>query len=182
MRDFFHGWRRKLGCVTLVMACAVSSAWLRSYSRNDRLDGWIAARLVHGYLVSTNGQINIIRRFPLPPDKAINSLHLKKYFSWRTQSVEPSYPVLLGRQVYGTHDLVNGLPDYWSEFEVSWRFDFAGFHFGEGRHRSWDEWSVQLWTVPYAALTLALTLLSAWLLLSKPRRRPQPTTASPDHA
>ena len=30
MRDFFHGWRRKAGCVMLVMACFVSAAWTRS--------------------------------------------------------------------------------------------------------------------------------------------------------
>ena len=30
MRDFFKGWRRKVGCITLVMACLLISGWLRS--------------------------------------------------------------------------------------------------------------------------------------------------------
>lgn len=30
MREFFRGWRRKMGCVTLVMACALMGLWLRS--------------------------------------------------------------------------------------------------------------------------------------------------------
>ena len=30
MREFFRGWRRKLGCVTLVMACALMGLWVRS--------------------------------------------------------------------------------------------------------------------------------------------------------
>jgi len=30
MSSFFHGWRRKIGCVTLVMAAAVTCAWTRS--------------------------------------------------------------------------------------------------------------------------------------------------------
>jgi hypothetical protein len=30
MREFFRGWRRKLGCVTLGLACVVTVFWLRS--------------------------------------------------------------------------------------------------------------------------------------------------------
>lgn len=35
MRDFFHGWRRKLGCVTLLMAAALMMAWMRSLLVED---------------------------------------------------------------------------------------------------------------------------------------------------
>ena len=37
MRDFFRGWMRKAGCVTLVMACVLTSAWLRSFSGYEQL-------------------------------------------------------------------------------------------------------------------------------------------------
>ena len=37
MKDFFHGWRRKAGCVTLVMALAVTGAWVRSNIVEDDL-------------------------------------------------------------------------------------------------------------------------------------------------
>lgn len=30
MREFFQGWRRKVGCVVLVVACVLASAWIRS--------------------------------------------------------------------------------------------------------------------------------------------------------
>ena len=30
MREFFNGWRRKAGCVTLVMACGLMGMWVRS--------------------------------------------------------------------------------------------------------------------------------------------------------
>ena len=30
MGDFFYGWRRKIGCVTLVMACVFMSGWVSS--------------------------------------------------------------------------------------------------------------------------------------------------------
>jgi len=30
MRDFFKGWRRKIGVLTLGLACAFAAAWIRS--------------------------------------------------------------------------------------------------------------------------------------------------------
>lgn len=35
MGDFFRGWRRKVGCVSLVLACAVTCLWMRSLSVAD---------------------------------------------------------------------------------------------------------------------------------------------------
>lgn len=37
MRDFFKGWRRKVGCVTLVMALACIGLWIRGYDVGDRI-------------------------------------------------------------------------------------------------------------------------------------------------
>ena len=37
MHEFFKGWRRKAGCIALVMACAVSGVWIRSFVICDRL-------------------------------------------------------------------------------------------------------------------------------------------------
>lgn len=37
MREFFKSWRRKAGCVTLVIALLPAVAWMRSYFVNDRL-------------------------------------------------------------------------------------------------------------------------------------------------
>jgi hypothetical protein len=39
MYSFFHGWRRKAGVVTLVVACAVFVVWIRSTIITDTL--WI---------------------------------------------------------------------------------------------------------------------------------------------
>lgn len=38
MREFFKGWRRKAGVVTLVMAMALTGMWVRSLSRDDWFD------------------------------------------------------------------------------------------------------------------------------------------------
>ena len=35
MREFFQGWRRKTGCVALVMALALMGGWIKSGTRGD---------------------------------------------------------------------------------------------------------------------------------------------------
>src|SRR5665213_3931590 len=35
MGEFFIGWRRKTGCVTLVVALAITATWLRSHEYSD---------------------------------------------------------------------------------------------------------------------------------------------------
>ena len=35
MREFFKGWKRKLGCVTLVTACLLMGMWIRSQRIHD---------------------------------------------------------------------------------------------------------------------------------------------------
>ena len=37
MLNFFKPWRRKAGCVTLVMACVLMVGWVRSFFLNDEL-------------------------------------------------------------------------------------------------------------------------------------------------
>ena len=56
MREFFKGWRRKVGCVTLVIACAFTGAWLRSMFICDLVDFAIENHQheffsVHGHLL-----------------------------------------------------------------------------------------------------------------------------------
>ncbi len=35
MREFFKGWRRKFGCITLLMACVFMGGWVRSWSHKE---------------------------------------------------------------------------------------------------------------------------------------------------
>lgn len=35
MHEFFRGWKRKTGCVTLAMACVLTVGWIRSYDTED---------------------------------------------------------------------------------------------------------------------------------------------------
>ncbi|MDB5345404.1 MAG: hypothetical protein JWP89_3781 [Schlesneria sp.] len=44
MCTFFHGWRRKVGCVTLMLACGLMAMWMRSDFLLDRIMFVIAGR------------------------------------------------------------------------------------------------------------------------------------------
>ncbi len=37
MGDFFHSWRRKMGCVTLMLALMWMALWMRSRDRFDQI-------------------------------------------------------------------------------------------------------------------------------------------------
>jgi len=54
MGNFFHGWRRKTGVVTLIMACMFMGGWIRSLSETDVFTLPIG-RLPLGVLISTGG-------------------------------------------------------------------------------------------------------------------------------
>ena len=56
MREFFCGWRRKAGCIALVMALALMAGWIRSYTLAD----WISWADNQHYVValSKHGEIS----------------------------------------------------------------------------------------------------------------------------
>ena len=51
MGEFFQGWRRKAGCLTLALACVLTVAWMRSRVVDDRL------QLASQTLISSAGSI-----------------------------------------------------------------------------------------------------------------------------
>jgi hypothetical protein len=55
MREFFHGWRRKLGVVILVIACALMGMWMRSRVTFDQVQFSLGAR--QHEIISDNEQI-----------------------------------------------------------------------------------------------------------------------------
>jgi hypothetical protein len=63
MKEFFHGWRRKASVVTLVMALAVTSAWIRSLQIQDAF-AFHFGTTSHDVL-SQRGMIHWLRSFDL---------------------------------------------------------------------------------------------------------------------
>jgi hypothetical protein len=55
MGEFFNGWRRKVGCVTLVMTMLLTAAWVRSCWHQDLL--WIQTNEASYFAYSTDAAI-----------------------------------------------------------------------------------------------------------------------------
>jgi hypothetical protein len=52
MREFFRGWKRKAGCVTLLLACVFAAGWVRS---QNSIDSFVISDFE---FVSLNGRID----------------------------------------------------------------------------------------------------------------------------
>jgi len=137
MLTFFHGWQRKMGAVTLLMACAFMVLWVRSRLVADFVKFSPVFEISHD-LSSNDGefQLTIWNKLPRKPQ-------------WRTMRIERApdegadaasrWPIETGWILQVTADS----PQYPKRGRVV---------------------IIQCWVI-----VIPLTLLSAYLLLSKPR-------------
>ena len=122
MHNFFHGWRRKAGVVTLVMALTVYAAWMRSRNIIDTMSFRVGSR-----------------------QHEITSLYQRiNWWSWQIE--DESYP-------------------------VGWRTEPADPYDHVVNHRTDFRTYTAYWETLYIFPALVLTLLSAYLILWKPRKR-----------
>jgi len=148
MGEFFKPWRRKIGVVTLVLACVFMGGWVRSYSFTDQL---------------------------IPPGQT-STFHvwvsLRGRFAWmkvqgQAARVAPSLPMFSSAP--------GNSPCPIDREYSKWYWQFMGFGSGTGNAHIY-----LFWTIPYWSIVVPLTLLSAWLLLSKPRaKKIEPTASKP---
>jgi hypothetical protein len=136
MREFFRGWRRKIGCVTLLMALAMTGAWFRSLILCDAIlirsgTSWVDA------IVSDAGHL-----------------------MWADVCDDSPDPVIQWRQFPATM--------FRDQESIEWHKLWLSFAIGE--FRSSKTVVGRIWSAPYCALVVPLTLLSAYLLLWKPRK------------
>mgnify|MGYP001554100057 CR=1 FL=1 len=136
MHTFFHGWRRKAGCVKLIMAVAVFGMWMRSRVMFD----WLTfATNLRGHWVCSYA--DSIWWISFPQDRSAWWLPFN--------SGDDSSLSLLSIPERATRAWVN-------------------VHFLL-RQRNRPE--VKRWKVRYWQIVISLTLLSAYLILWKPRKR-----------
>jgi hypothetical protein len=131
MKEFFKPWRRKIGVVTLVVACVLMVWWVRSVSISDQANFHIDNADL--FIVSFDGTFRLfvhIDEFK-DADYGVKPGELP-FVDWRPIVVDPSKKL---------------------ETFV-WR----------------SEWKWQSRVIPFWSIVIPLTILSAWLLLSKPRR------------
>lgn len=147
MREFFQEWRRKVGCVTLVLACALMGMWMRSQAVED----WLVHCTDDGILglFSRPCGISWTRHSQWPPEELFAPPG-----SWQTLSYVAKPPYRNRFDNYIMHDRWQALG-----------FDFCNCQEPYSTNRVAD------WTIPYWSLVLPLTLLSLYLFLWKPRKR-----------
>lgn len=150
MKEFFNGWRQKVGCVTLVLACVLLIGWIRSYFVLDAL-------LLRGGKTLTNlssaaGNIRVV----------MGRSHLPQH---------PTSELLWGKSL--KTEVGFERPAFLPPFD--WTFQIYGINWSSSR-------SLTILTVAYSWLVVPPTLLSAYLLLSRPRTakkpEPPPTTGA----
>ena len=136
MGTFFHGWRRKLGCVTLVLACVFTVGWVRSLLIGD-IFNHVASKHIDEDFSSVKGFLSWDR------------------FSYTLEA--HNFPTrILWWHPKGRKDLPLS--------EINW--SFCGISLSE---HQWADHLETFLIIPYWTLVIPLTLLSAWLLLSKQR-------------
>jgi hypothetical protein len=151
MREFFRGWKRKLGCVTLLLACLLMGVWIRS---NYRVDFVIFNSTFpnHAFL-SGFGRFRLFQigqyTFAMDGDERETKI---SYIFHKWAPVFAGYewePVFR----FGPLEAKSYLCDVLEADDNS-----TGT-----RH--------PMWLVPYWSIVVPLTAVSAWLLLSEPRTK-----------
>ncbi len=86
MSEFFHGWRRKVGCGSLFIACLLMGAHLRSQVYADNL----RCRLARGNELSFTSQHNMFYIGYQRVTKTVGIPPARPAFSWTTQRFDTS--------------------------------------------------------------------------------------------
>jgi hypothetical protein len=157
MHTFFHGWRRKAGLVTLVMSCVLVAGWIRSFRFRDSIEfpSWQRDETIPG-IASDNQSISwqFVRA-----SVSYSAVPSADWFRWRfVTKYSPQIPfeVVEDQTVYGFGRKI------------------------EEYDRGYSSYTRTQYLVPYWAMVIPLTLLSAYLLLVPPPK--QITTASRPNA
>jgi hypothetical protein len=157
MTDFFRGWRRKAGVLTLVLACVFMAGWIRSQSMFDQFcyptSTWYVEfdsfkGLLHWNTVTVAGDISD-HPFAHPP-------------FGHSQVDAPKLSISL-------LPIVNYLSPHGWSFRSRWEMpEFAFAVATKGNV------TMSVLAFPYWSIVIPLTLLSAYLLLIKPRAKQPP--------
>jgi len=184
MGEFLRGWKRKIGVLTLVMACVFAAGWVRSLSFEDTLDVIVGNHMFHEFHSTGNGVMwiwtwnsKISHQEETPNGLVFTHKVLTKPFGWlvsatgrRSQWI--STPVRLAKKDEDVLDY-----DYAKTSPAPrWYCNWSGMRFGvEGTTNVRGV----VMTAHYWMLTCPLTVISLWLLLSNPHKSTEKKIAEP---
>ena len=163
MKEFIRGWKRKVGVLTLGLACVAMAGWVRSMMICDSIQ---FPAVMH----KTDSMATIDTLASTKSSIAWEQVHEESYEGGI--DLGSPYPQ------WQTSSSGRAFPDWDdSELKMRWRWRWCGFCFGESPYED-GAW-LTLLVIPYWSITITLTVLSACLLLSKPRKSTQIRTAAP---
>jgi len=180
MSEVFHGWRRAFGIVTLVISLVIMGGWVRSHLKRDVV-----------VFVFESGEATI---FNFSSDQyglgwvRVNSSCNSPPFStkWISSPIDGSRPAdplkettWLSPTMVGSKLVVEENQLLRSNLLCRW--DCGGVHFGSKNAKPALA-NLTAFYVPYWSITVPLTLISAFLLLSKPRQSTRKKITEPDLA
>ncbi len=149
MREFFHGWQRKAGVATLVMACLVTSVWLRSLTYEDT------------FRLSQHGTSEVL----------LISAQQNVVIAWTNGASAGKTPFWTSRPLTQSQGW-----NFAAANNVTIYFDLSvcGFGYNDFAKESWTSKPLSIMTLhfSYLFLVLPLTLISAYLILWPQRKRP----------
>ena len=150
MGEFFKPWRRKIGVVLLLISCAAMTGWVRNYFIRDSFNlptgDSSSLQFISGYQC-----LNLVAMWSSIPDKEMASFRIYRH------------KVTEGVGIHAGEYMLAGSP---SPFRPKWP------RFGDGNRNT----ILMIFSLPYWSITIPLTLLSAFVLLSKPRKSNQMKT------
>ncbi len=154
MGDYFKPWRRKIGVLTLVLACVFAAGWVRSPFVQDT---FIFPFGMPSSLMLVSGSDRLIMAmFHIETDEAIPT---------RLWTSEKASTMSWHWNFAGT-TLTTSFPDH--------AFSVGDMDFGIRNTNVAAQWC----QLPHWTLVVPLTLLSVYLLLSQPRKREVSATIS----
>ena len=157
MGKFFHGWRRKVGMVTLVLALAFMAGWIRSFNEVDQIE----------YLKDTQ-TLHVV--YSCPAGIGWTRLHeIRKV---------PKHTIGIGNfncQTFHSTNRNGAYPFNWKDepVEANW-FGFRKFSVYLESGSSLE--ALKIWIVAYPTIVIPLTLLSGFLLFGKRRSQSKKVT------
>ena len=151
MGEFFRGWRRKVGVATLLMACLFAAGWVRSQ------------RIVDCILTGHSGRVHYF---------SSDAFGIWWGSNWNRQILQSVTTRLLPEFSYRSFEEPDppSSPDFEFGTDHYTVRTFCGLYFAVAKTEK-DEFIIEeesTWIIPYWFIVIPLTLLSAFLLLSKP--------------
>ena len=143
MKEFFQGWRRKIGVLTLGLACGFAAGWVRSFSQRDLV------------AIKFSSQSSVF----------VESAEQTIGFGMERANSQPIWDIFPAWQTSPS----SGIKPLDDDQHVRWNKQWHDFGIG-GNYQDYPDNLLLEVHAPYSFIVLPLTALTAFLLLSKPSK------------